>query len=458
MKILIVDDETLALTSVRRLLRHRGFSDVEICDNGRAAVDRIRAEDYDIVLLDILMPEMDGLQVLEAAKPHKPLTEFIILTAVEDLPTSVRAIRLGAYDYLVKPIDPDRLLISIRHAFERKSLRASVLDGSPSPADAGEIPEPFRAILTRNARMKTLIRYAHTVAKSGLPILITGESGTGKELFARAIHGSISGAERPFVPVNVAAVPETLFESQFFGHSDGAFTGATGSHMGYFQQADGGTLYLDEIGELPFGLQAKFLRVLEEQTVTRLGERKAHTVRVQIVSSTNTDLNAACQEGRFRLDLFYRLNAAQIHLPPLHQRSDDIPMLAAHFLAAASQRFGKAVEGIRPDALEILTQTSYPGNVRELMRRVETAVVVCDDRHLTPRHFAETRASAPEETPDNPKTLRENTEFHVARVIRMTDGDLKAAADILGITLRQVQRRVAEMKKDPRWNDLFGNS
>ncbi len=453
MRIFIVDDEQLALTSVRRILKHRGLRDVEICDNGKDAIRLIREKDFDIVLLDILMPEVDGLQVLEASKPYKPLTEFIIITAVEDIDTSVKAIRLGAYDYLVKPLAPGRLVLSIERAYERKSLRAGLAVSGPG-REITEIPAAFSHIITRSPRMIELLNYAQVIARSGNPILITGESGTGKELLAQGVHRAGPGPESPFIPVNVTSVPETLFESQFFGHTKGTFTGAEKDHTGYFEQADGGSLFLDEIGELPNNLQVKLLRALEEKSITRIGETAPKPVDVQIISSTNIDLVKACRSGKFRLDLLYRLNSAHIHLPPLSDRLQDILLLADHFLKLACLRHNRDIHGFSPEAMQALTRMEYPGNIRELAQVVERGVMLADTPYILPRHLGEERPVAATYS-RSLCSLKENDEAHVAFVLDHTRGDRKKAAQILGVTVRQVQRKLAKMKENPRWRTLL---
>jgi len=233
MNVLLVDDERIALTSVRRILNRRGIMRVDLCDNGKEAIERIKKTDYDIALIDLLMPDMDGLQVLEAAKPFRPSTEFIVITAIDDVATAVKAIRLGAYDYLVKPVDDEKLMLAIERAHERKGLLAG-LAGAGSKNNCKEVPTPFSGILTRDSRMRELLSYAEIMARSGNPVLITGESGTGKELLAQGIHRASQFKDGPFVAVNVPSLPETLFESHFFGHSKGAFTGADRDHSGFF--------------------------------------------------------------------------------------------------------------------------------------------------------------------------------------------------------------------------------
>ncbi|HOJ52060.1 MAG TPA: sigma-54 dependent transcriptional regulator, partial [Syntrophales bacterium] len=346
MKILVVDDEEIALSSLKRILEWRGFKHVDTCNNGRLAIRLIREKDYDIVLLDLVMPEVDGLEVLEATKPYKPYTEFIVVTALDDIPTTVSAVRLGAYDYLVKPVDNDLLLLTIERAYERKGLMRSLTGISRD--ESLEVPKAFADFITKNSSMKAILSFAATMARGGNPILITGESGTGKELLARGIHRCGPHPEGPFVAVNVSAIPTTMFETQFFGHVRGAFTGAETSFKGFFEQAHGGTLFLDEIGELPYGLQAKLLRVLEDKVVTPLGGTKSVHVDVRIISATNMDIDAACQEGRFRLDLLYRLKSTHIHLPPLREREGDIPVLAQYFLEKSKAKYGKNIVGFSP--------------------------------------------------------------------------------------------------------------
>lgn len=448
MKILIVDDEEITLSSVRRLLKWRGIRDVEICDNGKEAIQKIRETEFDVVLLDLLMPDVDGLQVLESAKPYRPHTEFVILTAVDDIPTTVKAIRLGAYDYLVKPVDNDLLFLAIERAYERRGLLIGL---SVSARDVRlDVPDAFSEIMTRCPRMLSLLSYAQVMAGSGNPVMITGESGTGKELVARGIHRAGPAPKGPFVAVNVSAIPATMFESQFFGHTKGAFTGAESPYRGYFEQADGGTLFLDEIGELPVSLQSKLLRVLEEKTFFPLGMTKSIRVDVRVISASNRDIDKACQEGDFRLDLLYRLKSVHIHLPPLQQRMGDIPLLALHFLKKASERRNRNIQGFHPEAMGILCRRDYPGNIRELSQIVENAVLLTDSDLIYPQHLGAS-VLPPSHFTRQLCTLKENDDAQVAYVLSHTRGDRKEAAQILGITIRQLQRRVARMRHDPRW-------
>ena len=455
MRLLVVDDEQVALTSVKRLLKRNGFKDVEICAHGKDAVARIKEGDFDIVLLDLLMPEVDGLAVLKATKPYNPDTEFIILTAMDDVSSAVKAIRLGAYDYLVKPVDNERLILSIERAYERRGLLAG-LAGARTGSGRAEIPEAFSDTLTRCPRMKQLLSYAQVMAGSGNPVLITGESGTGKELLAGGIHRASPSSSGPFIAVNVSSIPETLFESHLFGHIKGAFTGADKDYPGLFEQADGGTLFLDEIGELPLNLQAKLLRVLEEKFVVRLGETRPIPVSVRIVSATNKDLDKACQKGEFRLDLMYRLKSAHIRLPPLREREEDIPLIAYHFLRKASANYGKDVADFSPEAIDVLARREFRGNIRELAQLVENAVLFAESSAILPRHLREEGPSVPS-LGRRLQSLKENDETHVAYVLTHSKGDRKETARILGITVRQLQRKLARMKKNPRWKSILGD-
>ncbi|MBF0523629.1 MAG: sigma-54-dependent Fis family transcriptional regulator [Deltaproteobacteria bacterium] len=453
MKILTVDDEPIALNTVKRNLRRHGLRNVEGCDNGREAIELIKQKCYDIVLLDLIMPEVNGLEVLKAVKPLRPSTEFIILSAMDDVPMAVQAIRLGAYDYLLKPIEGERLFLSIQRAYERKAL-LSGLSGRASIKGGMQTADAFSSIITRDLRMKELLSYAGIMARSWNSVLITGESGTGKELLAHGIHLAGLNPEGPFTAVNMACIPETLFETQFFGHVQGAFTGAAGEHAGYFERTNGGTLFLDEIGELPSHHQAKFLRVLEDKSVTRIGSTESTAVNVRIVSATNSDLDKACQTGCFRLDLLYRLKSVHIHLPPLRERREDIPLLASHFLSQSSTQHNENVGGFSPEAMDILLQRDFPGNIRELAQLVDQAVLLCDSDLILPKHLGEERASVPLSV-RVPCTLKANEDRHLAYVLNLTKGNIRKASEILGVTARQTQRKVLQLKNDPQWTGFF---
>jgi DNA-binding NtrC family response regulator len=454
MRILIVDDEEVALNSVKRLLKWRGIRNVDICNNGRDAIAKIKETDFDIVLLDLLMPEVEGLQVLESTRPYRPHTEFIILTAIDDIPTTVKAIRLGAYDYLVKPVDNDLLFLAIKRAYEHRGLLIGL---SATAGDSKKnVPNAFADIITQCPQMCSILSYAQVMAGGGNPIMITGESGTGKELVAKGIHQAGPMPQGPFIAVNVSAIPASMFESQFFGHVKGAFTGAEMLHRGYFEQADGGTLFLDEIGELPIDLQSKLLRVLEEKSFYPLGASKPVWVDVRVISASNSNIEKACQKGNFRLDLLYRLKSVHIHLPPLRERQGDIPLLASHFLRRAGSNYNKKVLGFSPEAMDLLNGRDYPGNVRELAQVIENAVLITDSNLILPGHLG-MMSTAPSPLARQLCTLKENDEAHLVYVLTNANGDRGKVAQILGITVRQLQRKIAAMKKNPQWEEILRN-
>lgn len=443
MKIFIVDDEKEVLISYKRLFKRRGITDVKICDNGKEAIEILKKEDFDIVLLDLLIPDVDGLKILEETKPFRADSEFIILTAVDEIETAVNAIRLGAYDYLVKPAETERIILSIERAYERKGLRAGL-----NTEKNDDIPEAFAKIITASPRIKELLSYADIMAKGGNPILITGESGTGKELLARGIHNASKDPESPFIAVNVASIPEALFESQFFGHKKGSFTGAENDFTGYFAQANGGTLFLDEIGELLPNQQVKLLRALEEKEITPIGAVTPVPVDVRIVSATNIDIDEYCKKGKFRLDLLYRLKSAHVHLPPLNDRENDIILLANHFLNKSAKKYKKQITRFSTQALEIISIKKYAGNVRELAQIVENSVLLCDSGIILPKHLGEENLSETDLSAKKILSLKENSDNYIKFVLEQSGGDKKKAADILGLSLRQLQRRVSEINKN----------
>lgn len=452
MKIMVVDDELVALRTMERLIRRRRLGQCVLCDSGTQALENLEDNPVDVVLLDLMMPDINGLQVLEQARPLYQKTEFIVITAQDDINLAVKAIRLGAYDFLVKPVDPERLILSIERAYEKLSMRMG-LEAAVVPT---ALPEAFSNILTTCRCMREQLAYAVALARSYRPVLVCGATGTGKELVARGIHNAGPRAAGPFVPVNVSAVPESLFESQFFGHCKGAFTGAGSDHKGYFQQAHGGTLFLDELGELPMHLQAKLLRVLEDNMVIPLGGSEPITVDVGIVSATNRDLDQACADGLFRIDLLYRLRTACVTLPPLAERQGDVALLARHFLKETCLELDRPDLELTPEDLSRLEAYDFPGNVRELSQIIYSAVLHSTGSRLEIDAVLP-RADSAGSLPRKLCSLKENEAQHVAYVLQSTRGDLGEAARILGIGLRQVQRKLAVLKKDPQWATLLGD-
>jgi DNA-binding NtrC family response regulator len=364
-----------------------GFHQVKIEDDPLKAAEMIRAEEvFDIALIDITMPEMDGLELLDIIKNNSPRTECIIVTAMDDVRVAVQCLRKGAYDYLVKPISEEDLVFSLKRTLEKKRL-LEILDIEKSKAlPVLSRPEAFKAIKTRSPAMLRLLKEAELHAASDVPILITGESGTGKELLAKAIHAVSPRARYPFLPVNMAAIHGGIFEAEFFGHTRGAFTGAEKDRAGYLKHANHGTLFLDEIGNLPLEMQGKLLRVLQDGEYTPLGSSLRQKVDVRFIAATNEDLEGLISANRFRKDLYYRIRGSRLHLPPLRERAEDIPLLVEHFLDEFTINGTRCT--LEEEALLLLSQYDFPGNIRELRSIIQSAVNLAQGgvitRHLLP--------------------------------------------------------------------------
>ena len=370
--ILVVDDDSGVRESFRLILEDH-YEVIDVPD-GPQALDVLRASQVDLVLLDIRLPEMDGIEVLERIKAIDEGLEVILVTAVKTVRTAVAAMKLGAFDYLTKPFEEDELLALCRRALEKRSLEREVTFLRGELARARD----FEEIVGTHPAMQKLFRLIGQVARTTATVLVTGESGTGKELIARAIHRQGPRRDKPFVPVNPAAVAETLIESELFGHEKGAFTGAYQRKLGKLELAQGGSLFLDEIGMLKAELQAKLLRVLQEREIERVGGTRAIKIDVRVIAATNVDLKQAVARGAFREDLYYRLNVVPIEVPPLRERIEDLPLLVEHFVRQYGQQFGKRVQGLSPEALTALSEYRWPGNVREVQNVVERCVVLAD--------------------------------------------------------------------------------
>src|SRR5437773_8163775 len=366
--VLVVDDDHGVRESFRLILEDR-YEVLEAAD-GRQALERLRASPVDLVLLDIRLPEMDGIEVLERMKAVDDGVEVILVTAVKTVRTAVAAMKLGAFDYLTKPFEEDELLSLVRRALERRSLEREVV----YLRSELERRHDFDEIVGQHPEMQKLYRLVTNVARTPTTVLITGESGTGKELIARAIHRQSPRRDKPFVPVNPAALSETLLESELFGHEKGSFTGAFQRKLGKLEMAQGGTLFLDEIGTLRAELQSKLLRVLQEREIERVGGTRTIRIDVRIIAATNVDLKQAVATRAFREDLYYRLNVMPISVPPLRDRRDDIPLLVAHFIRRYNAEMNKHVDGLSPEAMTVLREYPWPGNVRELQNIIERLV------------------------------------------------------------------------------------
>jgi DNA-binding NtrC family response regulator len=384
-RIVIVEDDEIFLRPLQRSLEVAGY-DVLLAASGEDAIDLLKREDADAVVTDKRLPGMDGVELVRRLKAEHGDLPVVVMTAYGTIESAVEAVRLGASDYLVKPFEVAALLIVVRRAIELAELRAA------NRAALRKNQERFtlKNVLARSAVMHEVFELLRSVAGLDTTVLIHGETGVGKELLARSVHFSGARHDKPFVAVNCAAIPAELFESELFGFRKGAFTSASETRRGHLQMANGGTLLLDEIGEMPLPLQSKLLRVIEEKRVTSIGSDRAVEVDVRFIATTNKDLTAEVERGTFRRDLYYRLSVMPIRVPPLRERADDIPLLAEHFLVASAARSKKTVRGIAPSAMDALRRYAWPGNVRELENVIERAVIVaksdplCDvERFLT---------------------------------------------------------------------------
>ena len=371
--ILIVDDEENFRHMLSVILKKENY-EVETASNGEEGLKKVALSPFDQILCDIRMPQMDGMEFLKKAQKTGVEATIIMMSAYGTIDTAIEAMKLGAYDYISKPFKPDEIILTLKKAEERERLRKE------NELLRKEVQKEysFKNILSKNEKMLNIFEVIKKVAPYKSTILITGESGTGKELIARALHYNSDRSQLPFIPVNCGAIPENLLESELFGHVKGAFTDAIRTKKGLFEEADGGTLFLDEIGELPPPLQVKLLRVLQDGEIRRVGESKSIQIDVRIITATVKDLLKEVNEGRFREDLFYRLNVLPIHIPPLRERKEDIPLLVHHFINKYSQSMNKNVAGITPNALEALLNYKWYGNVRELENTIERAIVLTD--------------------------------------------------------------------------------
>lgn len=439
-RVLVIDDEPGLRQSLSLLLADAGY-DVAVERDGQRGLERALAEPFDLLLCDVRMPELDGLAFLRAYRNRGGEGLVIMMSAYGAEDAAIAAMREGAYDYLPKPFRPDEVVLTLRKAEERERLRRTVagLEARLSADDGAS------AVVAESPAMRAALDVVARVAAHRTTVLITGESGTGKEVIARAIHRASPRAGAAFVGVNCAAIPETLLESELFGHVRGAFTGATADRPGLFEQADGGTLLLDEIGELPLPLQSKLLRALQEGEIRRVGAERTRKVDARVVAATARDLRAEVTAGRFREDLFYRLNVVTVHLPPLRDRPEDIPALARHFAAGASRRLGRRL-AVSAAAIGWLAAQPWPGNARELEHTIERAAVLSDHDALEPDDFRPrdgVRAALAEPA----GTLRDAVDAAerdaIAAALTAAGGNRRDAATRLGVSLRTLFYKIA---------------
>ncbi len=440
--VVVVDDDAANAASLQKILQREGLT-CEVAADGHKALALLRRARVAVLVTDLMMPQIDGFALLQAVQHTSPATAVVVMTAYGTVETAVAAMKEGAYDFLTKPLRRAEVVRAVSRALERSSLRQENEELRGELARAGR----GREIIGNSAPMRLAIDLLEQVATARTTVLLAGESGTGKEVFARALH-RISGRHGPFIAVNCAAIPDTLIESELFGHERGAFTGAVTTTSGKFQQAHEGTLLLDEIGEMPLGLQAKLLRVLQEGEVQRVGGAHPQRVDVRVVAATNRDLEAEVQAGRFRADLFYRLNVIGIELPPLRARGEDVSGLVQHFLRRFCAQNSKPNLSIAADAMQALHNYPWPGNVRELENVVERAVVLTRGDIITatdlPDRVAKAEASSREIRFAVGTPLEEIERLAIAETLKLTDGDKRRAALLLGIGVRTLYRRLGD--------------
>jgi two-component system response regulator AtoC len=427
-KILVVDDEAIVRESLHDWLTDAGYQ-VLTAENGPKALEIIGRERLRIVITDLVMPGMDGIELMKRAKEIQPNIEVIIITAYGSIPTAIAAMKEGAYDYIEKPFCPERAELLVKKLAEHEEL----VDENLSLRQRLEDRYRFENIIAKSSKMQRVIEVIKVVAKSNATVLITGDSGTGKELVARAIHSQSHRRSKPFVAVSCAALPESLLESELFGHEKGSFTGAYAQKKGKFEFANGGTLFLDEVGEMSANIQVHLLRVLEEKEFTRVGGNEPIKVDVRVISATNKDLRRAIEKREFREDLYYRLNVVTIELPPLRERKEDVPLLAEHFLHKFAQENQKKITAFSPEAAAFLLDYDWPGNVRELENAIERAVILAKDSLVTISDLPHENLSLTRSELTG-KNLKEVEKKHILDILRETGGNYSEAARILGVT------------------------
>ena len=443
--ILVVDDDQAHRTMLRTLLSGWGYKIVE-ADDGQVAIEKVHEQAFDMILMDIRMLKVSGLEALDGIKTYNPAIPVIIMTAYSSVETAVEALKKGAYDYLTKPLDFDELRLAMERAMDHSQLKEEnrlLRETLGSHFD-------IQNIIGRSTAMVKLLETVAQVAPSEATVLITGDSGTGKELIAGAIHFNSPRKDGSFVKVNCAAITETLLESELFGHEKGAFTGAHRLKEGRFRQADGGSLFLDEVSEMSLGMQVKLLRALQEREITRVGGEEVIKVDVRVIAATNKDLIQEIESERFREDLYYRLNVVTLNVPLLRERKEDIPLLAQHFLSTFAEKNRKQIKGFTPQAMDQLLKYDWPGNVRELMNAVERAVVLSRSEYLDEQDLplvikdalsdeekSPSRDAVPADLP-----LEDVEKATILKTLESTDGNKSEAARRLGITRKTLHKKL----------------
>ncbi len=449
-KILIVDDEQIMCEMLADDLKRHGFRPTW-CISSEKALEVLKTQSFDVLLADLNLPNMNGIELCERIVANRPDTPVIVITAFGSMETAIAAIRAGAYDFVTKPIDTEFLVLALDRAVKHRGLQEKVklLD------KALKTSHRFHELIGESPVMRKVMNRLERVADTETSILIAGETGTGKELVAQALHKRSRRRKSPFVPVNCAALPDTLLESELFGHKRGAFTDAKTDRRGLFLQANGGTLFFDEIGDIPLSLQPKLLRSLEERSVRPIGGTSEVAFDVRIIAATNRDIDTAIEEGRFREDLYYRINVIQIDLPPLRERGTDILLLARHFVEQFAVRSNKHISGISNTAAEKLLNYTWPGNVRELRNSIERAVVLTqyekisvDDLPEKIRDYTASRFLVESDNPSELVPIQEVERRYIIHVLKTVGGNKTLAARVLGLDRKTLYRKLQHYKVD----------
>lgn len=442
--ILVVDDEKNTREALSKILSEDGY-DVATAADGYQAMNLVASETPDLILADLKMPGMDGLELLSRMRLKGFDAPFVMMTAYGTVETAVEAMKKGAEDYLTKPVNIEELEIQIKRILSHRSLLREASELRERLRDKYK----FKNIVGSSPQMQSIFKMVEQVAPSRATVLITGESGTGKELIASAIHQNGPRADAPYIKVSCSALSENLLESELFGHERGAFTGALSTRQGRFEIADGGTIFLDEIGEMSPSTQVKLLGFLQDRKFERVGGNKTFEVDVRLIAATNKNLEQAVAEGSFRQDLFYRLNVITIKMPPLRDKISDVPLLIEHFVEKYSKENDKQFEGVSPDAVTALMAYNWPGNVRELENMVERAVVMCNGKVIGPQYFpvvARTGESDGQNIPPIPGSSLEDIEkYAIQRTLEAVGGNRTRAAEILKVSLRKIQYKLKEL-------------
>jgi DNA-binding NtrC family response regulator len=440
MKILVVDDEVLIRDMIKKGLSQMGGYSVEVAQNGLEAIEKMEKEIFDLVLTDLKMPEMDGLELLKNIKGTRPEMMVILMTAYGSIETAVEAMRIGANDYITKPINFDDLLIHISKVQKESLLLRENLLLRMEVRKKFE----FNNIIGKSKKMQEVFSLIEKVAPGSSTVMIYGGSGTGKELVAKAIHYNSPRTDRPFIPFNCGAIPETLVESELFGHTKGAFTGAIQAKKGLFEEANGGTLFLDEISNILPSVQVKLLRVLQEKELMRVGSTERTKIDVRMIAATNENLEENMKQGKFREDLFYRLHVFPIFLPDLKDRKEDIPLLAYHFLDLYSKEAKKEIKGISKEAMKLLLEYHWQGNVRELENTIERAVIMTDRDHLVPndlpKDLIEGFSEIIKRGVKDRKSLDDIKSEYIKEILKEVGGNKRIASEILKVNPRTLYR------------------